>query len=214
MAVYDLEEQERLDELKDWWQKYGKFIYAALAALILAFAGLTGWRYYEKTQNEQAAVLFKSVEKVAAEKDAKKLSDAVGALVEKFPGTFYATEAALLAAKSSFEAKDFAAARTHLQWVADQGKRQFRPLAQIRLATVLLEEQKFDEALKVIQGVNDEGYLTLAADVKGDILMAQNKKDEARIAYQLALDKADARSPIKQFTQFKLDALGAPAEAK
>ena len=214
MAVYDLEEQERLDELKDWWQKYGKFIYAALAALILAFAGLTGWRSYEKSQNEQAAVLFKSVEKVAAEKDAKKLSDAAGALVEKFPGTFYATEAALLAAKSSFEAKDYATARKHLQWVADQGKTQFRPLAQIRLAVVLLEEQKLDEALKVIQGVNDEAYLTLSADVKGDILMAQNKKDEARIAYQLALDKADARSPIKQFTQFKLDALGAPAEAK
>ncbi len=214
MAVYDLEEQERLDELKDWWQKNGKFIYAALAALLLVLGGTYGWRAYQKSQNEQAAALFKSVQKVAAEKDAKKFSDAASALMEKFPGTFYATEAALLAAKSSFEAKDFAAARTHLQWVVDQGKTQFRPLAQIRLATVLLEEQKFDEALKVIQGVNDEGYITLAADLKGDILLAQGKKDEARIAYQLALDKADARSPIKQFTQFKLDALGAPAEAK
>ena len=214
MAVYDLEEQERLDELKDWWQKNGKFIYAALAALLVVLGGAYGWREYQRTQSEQAAVLFKSVQKVAAEKDAKKLSDAASALVEKFPGTFYATEAALLAAKSSFEAKDFAAARTHLQWVADQGKAQFRPLAQIRLATVLLEEQKFDEALKVIQSVNDEGYITLSADLKGDILMAQGKKDEARIAYQLALDKADVRSPLKQFTQFKLDALGAPAEAK
>ena len=214
MAVYDLEEQERLDALKDWWAQYRNAVYAAIGAIILAVAGFNAWRYYEKNQNEQAAALFKSVQKVAGENDAKKLSDAASALIERFPGTFHATEAALLAAKISFEARDFAAARSHLQWAADKGKAQFRPVAQLRLATVLLEEKKYDDALKVIQGVTDDGYLPLTADLKGDVLMAQGKKDEARVAYQLALDKADARSPIRQFTQLKLDALGTPGEAK
>jgi len=214
MAVYDLEEQERLDALKDWWVQYRNAVYAAIGALILTVAGVNAWRYYERSQNEQAAALFKSVQKVAGENDAKKLSDAASALIERFPGTFYATEAALLAAKMSFEARDFVAALSHLQWAADKGKPQFRPLAQLRLATVLLEEKKYDDALKVIQGVTEEGYLPLAADLKGDVLMAQGKKEEARVAYQLALDKADARSPIRQFTQLKLDALGTPGEAK
>ena len=214
MAVYDLEEQERLDELKDWWAKNGKFVYAAVAALLLVFAGINGWRYLEKTQNENAATMFRSVQTVAVTNNAKSLSDAANLLVEKFPGTFYATEAALLAAKSSFENKDFASARAHLQWVADKGKPQFRPIAQLRLATVLLEEKKFDEALKVIQGVNEEAYVPLAADLKGDVLLAQGKRDEARTAYQLALDKAEPRSPIRQLTQFKLDALGASGDTK
>jgi predicted negative regulator of RcsB-dependent stress response len=214
MAVYDLEEQERLDALKDWWAQYRNAVYAAIGAIILAVAGVNAWRYYEKNQNEQAAALFKSVQKVAGENDAKKLSDAASALIERFPSTFYATEAALLAAKISFEARDFAAARSQLQWAADKGKAQFRPVAQLRLATVLLEEKKYDDALKVIQGVTDDGYLPLAADLKGDVLMAQGKKDEARVAYQLALDKADARSPIRQITQLKLDALGTPGEVK
>jgi hypothetical protein len=30
----------------------------------------------------------------------------------------------------------------------------------------------------------------------------------------LALDKDDARSPLRQFTQLKLDALGTPGEIK
>ena len=214
MAVYDLEEQERLDALKDWWAQYRNAVYAGIGAVILAFAGVNAWRYYERNQNEQAAALFRSVQKVAGENDAKKLSDAASALIERFPSTFYATEAALLAAKISFEARDFAAARSHLQWAADKGKAQFRPVAQLRLATVLLEEKKYDDALKVVQGVTDEGYLPLAADLKGDILMAQGKKDEARVAYQLALDKADARSPLRQFTQLKFDALGTPGEVK
>jgi predicted negative regulator of RcsB-dependent stress response len=214
MAVYDLEEQERLDALKDWWAQYRNAVYAAIGALILAVAGVNAWRYYEKDQNEQAAALFRSVQKVAGENDAKKLSDAAGALIERFPGTFYATEAALLAAKISFEARDFEAARKHLQWAADKGKAQFRPVARLRLATVFLEEKKHEDAFRVIQGVTEDGYLSLAADLKGDVLMAQGKKDEARIAYQLALDKADARSPIRQLTQLKLDALGAPGEAK
>lgn len=214
MAVYDLEEQERLDALKDWWAQYRNAVYAGIGAIILAFAGVNAWRYYERNQNEQAAALFRSVQKVAGENDAKKLSDAASALIERFPGTFHATEAALLAAKISFEVRDFAAARSHLQWAADKGKVQFRPVAQLRLATVLLEEKKYDDALKIIQGVTDDGYLPLAADLKGDVLMAQGKRDEARVAYQLALDKDDARSPLRQFTQLKLDALGTAGEAK
>jgi predicted negative regulator of RcsB-dependent stress response len=208
MAVYDLEEQERLDALKDWWAQYGKMVYAFVTAVAVSFAAYHGWHYYQKTQNEQAETLFQSLQKVAAANDAKKLSGAAQLLIDKFPGSFYATDAALQAAKAAFAAKDYAGARTHLQWAADKGKAGFRSIAQLRLAAVLLEEKKYDEALKVVESVNEEGYISLSADLKGDILLSQGKKDAARTAYQLALDKSDTRSPIKQITQFKLDALG------
>jgi predicted negative regulator of RcsB-dependent stress response len=208
MAVYDLEEQERLDALKDWWDKNGKFVYLAIAAFVGAVAATQGWRYYKATQTEQAETLFKNIQKISDDKDGKKQSEAAALLVEKFPGTFYATEASLLAAKASFDAKDYAAARRHLQWVAEKGNAQFRPLARLRLAAVMLEEKQYDAALKAIEEVREESYVSLAADLKGDVLMAQNKKEEARVAYQLALDKSEARSPLRQFTQFKLDALG------
>ena len=46
------------------------------------------------------------------------------------------------------------------------------------------------------------------ADLKGDVLNAQGKADEARAAYQLALTKTDAQSKYRILIQMKLDALG------
>jgi len=55
-------------------------------------------------------------------------------------------------------------------------------------------------------------FAGVVADRKGDILVAQNKLEEARAAYQTAIEKTDARSTGRQLIQIKLDAIGgAPA---
>ena len=46
------------------------------------------------------------------------------------------------------------------------------------------------------------------ADLRGDVLVAQGKVAEARAAYQFALDKTDASSPLRGLAEIKLDALG------
>lgn len=212
MSTYDLEEQERLAELKDWWDKWSFWIYVTIGALIIGTTGVYGWREYQKNQNDQAEILFKSVKKTAEEsaagKDSKKLSEAASTLADKFPTTFQATDAQLMAAKAAFTANDFAAAKTHLQWVIDKGRDTHRNIARLRLATVLLETKNYDEALKLLDTVRDEAYMSAAADLKGDIFAVQGRRDEARAAYQLAVDKADARNALKPVSQAKLDAYG------
>jgi predicted negative regulator of RcsB-dependent stress response len=208
MAVYDLEEQERIDALKDWWDKNRTTVITVFAVVVLATAAYYGWKYYANQQNVQAEALHKEFVKVVAERDAKKISDAAGALIAKFPSSFFATDAAFSAAKASFDAKDFEGARKNLQWVVDKGKSELRAIARIRLATVLLEEKKYDEALKVVDAVTEEAYVALASDLKGDILTGKGSKEEARLAYQLALDKADSRSALRQSVQVKIDAVG------
>ena len=212
MAAYDLEEQERIDALKDWWAKWGVWIYSAVGAFLIGVLAVQGWRYYQRSQGEQAEVLFKSVEKTAQEsaalKDYKKLSDAASAIADKFPSAFYASEAQLMAAKAAFDAGDFATAKTHLQWVADKGPAAHSNVARVRLASVLLEEKKFEESLKILDQIKDEGFASMAADVRGDVLVSQNKREEARAAYQIAVEKAGDRSPMKALSQAKLDAVG------
>lgn len=212
MAAYDLEEQERIDALKDWWAKWGVWIYAAIGAFLVGVLAVQGWRYYQRSQGEQAEVLFKSVEKTAQEgaaaKDSKKISEAASAIAEKFPRAFYASEAQLMAAKASFDTKDLAAAKKHLQWVVDKGPAVHSNVAKVRLASVLLEEKKFDEALKLLDQVKDDGFASMAADLRGDVLASQGRRDEARAAYQIAVEKAGDRSPMKALSQAKLDAVG------
>jgi predicted negative regulator of RcsB-dependent stress response len=222
MSVYDAEEQQRIDALKDWWAQWGNLVYAITMVFLLGIAGSQGWKYYQKTQVVEAETLFVSVQKVAQEsaatKDWKKLSSAATALADKYPSTFYATDAQLMAAKAAFDANALAEAKTHLQWVVDKGQTTHQTIARIRLATVLLDEKKYDDALKNLGAIKGDAFSSLAADVKGDILVAQGRTDEARAAYQMAVDKADSRSPLKPISQAKLDAVGGttekPADAK
>jgi predicted negative regulator of RcsB-dependent stress response len=117
--------------------------------------------------------------------------------------------AALSAARASFESGDLGAAKTQLQWVIDNAKEdEMRDVARLRLAGVLLDEKKYDDALALVNAGHGAAFSGLYADLKGDILLAQGKRGEARGAYQQALDKSDARSPYRPMIQAKLDALG------
>lgn len=212
--AYDLEEQEQLASLKAWWNQYGNLVTWILTIALAAYATWSGWNYYQRTQAVQASQLYEELQKAVAARDNAKVQRAAGDMTEKFSRTVYAQMAALAAAKSAFEANDLKTAKAQLQWVADKGSEEYKAIARIRLAGVLLDEKAYDEALKVLSGNFPEQFAGDVADRKGDVLVAQNKLDEARTAYQLALEKTDQKSPGRQLIQIKLDAIGgAPAKA-
>jgi predicted negative regulator of RcsB-dependent stress response len=203
---YDFEEQERIAEIRHWWEDNGKYVYAGVAALVVAVAGWRGWQYYSHVQAEDAAALVADLPK--AKGDAKKVGDIAQLAIDKYPRSFYASEAALLSAQASFEAGDLATARARLEWVLKNGRDEHRSLARLRLAAVLLDMKQHAEALELLEANKDEAYAALVADLRGDILFAQGRTDEARAAYKLALEKSDARSPMRSITELKLGALG------
>lgn len=218
---YDFEEQERIAELKAWWEDNRWYVFAAIAAAIMAFAGYRGWVWWSARQADDAAAMFKPVAE-AAKKDAdpaksqapdaaasaKKIDAAAQPLIAKHPGSFYASQAALIAAKAAFDAGNLAEARKQLEWVVAKGVDEHRGVARMRLASVLSEERKYDEALKVLDGSKDEAFVALAADLRGDVMLAQGRLDEARAAYKLAIEKASPRNPVKNIAETKLNALG------
>lgn len=208
MAVYDLEEQERIDALKDWWETNRAVILGVTAVVVLAVAGYFGWQQYRVQQLVKAESLHKEFVKATDTREPAKIVEAARRMTTEVPGSFHATSAAFAAGKAAFDAKDFAAARQNLEWVIQNGQKDLRPLAGVRLAQVLLEDKKYDDALKVLDGVKADGFAALAADIRGDVLMAKGSKEEARLAWQQAVDKAGDRSPVKQLAQIKLDSVG------
>jgi predicted negative regulator of RcsB-dependent stress response len=209
--AYDHEEQEQLAELKAWWARYGNAILTVLTAVLLGVAAFNGWRWYQRVHASEAAASYDVLLKAAADKDMKRVDDASGEILEKYPGTGYAPLAALLAARVHYDAGDLKNAQAKLQWVVDHAKDgEFRDMARLRLANVLVDQKGYDDAQKVLDSVSTGQLGALAADLKGDIYMLQGKRADARGAYKTALDRADAKDPnFKDRVQRKLDGLGA-----
>jgi predicted negative regulator of RcsB-dependent stress response len=203
---YDFEEQERIAAIQHWWEDNSRFVYGAVAAFILAVAGYKGWVYWSDLQTAEAAAMSAEIGKAGG--DPKKTIERAQAVIDRHPGTFFASEAALVAAKVAFETGDLKVAQAQLEWVLDKGREEHKGVARVRLAAVLMDQKKYDEALKVLDGNKEEAFLGPVADLKGDIFFAQGRIDEARASYKLALEKSDPRSPLRSLTELKLGALG------
>ena len=212
MAHYDLEEQEQIDSLKTWWKMYGNLVTGVVMAASLAVVGWQGWNWYQGGQAVKATAIYAVLEQAVATGDAQKTKAAAGELAEKFSGTSYAALGAMLAAKQSFESGDLKTAKTQLAWVAENGKDEIRDLARLRLAAVQLDEQAYDEALKQLAGAHAAAFDARFGELQGDVLSAQGKKNEARAAYQAALEKVTSKGGAgRELLQQKLDNLGEAA---
>lgn len=212
MATYDLEEQEKIDGLKSWWETYGTLLIVVVAIFIASIGGVKAWNYYQQQQIGQAAELYSSLLQVEASGDSKKISDAAHLLMEGFPSSGYASRAALISARASFDSGDVQNAKSRLQWTLDNTKEdELKDLVRLRLAGILLDERKYDDALRLLDTKHGESFDGLYADLKGDVLNAAGKIAEARIAYQTALDKMGKKGTYYNIVQMKFDAL---AEAK
>jgi predicted negative regulator of RcsB-dependent stress response len=141
--------------------------------------------------------------------DAKRVRDIAAQIIDKHGSTQYAGLAALAAAKAGVTTGETEDAKKNLQWAVDHAKDEdMRDVARLRLAGVLLDEKKYDEALKILAVKTGEPYAMLYSDLRGDVLAAAGKPAEARAAYQLALEKSEPNSSYRRLIEIKLDALG------
>ena len=209
MAVYDLEEQESIDDLKAWWARWGTLVTWIAVAVAAVVVGVQGWRWWKASRAEAAGALYAAVGAASRGEDATRARDAMATLMDKYAGTGYASRAALLRAGQLWQDGDKAGARAQLTWIVDHADDDdLKQIARFRLAEVLLDEKKVDEALKVLDAKHADAYAGLYADLRGDALAAAGRRDEARAAYQAAIAKIDAKTAYRQFVQVKLDSMG------
>ena len=205
----DLEEQEQLDALKQFWKQYGTLIITLAFLGLAAFAGVRGWNYYQRGQSEQASALFGKLEEALRKNDVAQIGSLGAEIIDKYGSTAYGPMAALLLARRNYESGDAPAAATRLQWAIDKaGDDETVALARLRLAGIRLDEKKYDEALALLDAKHAPAFAPLYADLRGDVLAAQGKAAEARAAYKIALEKSPPNSNYRSVVQIKLDALG------
>jgi predicted negative regulator of RcsB-dependent stress response len=214
MATHlDLEEQEQLDQLKAFWKQYGNLITWLLIAALGSYAAWNGWNWWQRDQAIKAGAMYDELERAAQVGDADKAGRVFADMKERFPRTAFTEQGGLLAARAQFEKGQIDKARGTLAWVSENAREaEYQTIARLRLAGVLLDEKKYDEALKQLDEAKAKEFEALVADRRGDILLAQGKKDEAKAAYTSAWKAMDPGLQYRRLIDAKLTALGAAPE--
>ena len=150
MATHlDLEEQEQLDQLKSFWKQYGSLITWVLIAVLGAYAAWNGWNWWQRDQAVKAGAMYDELDRAAQAGDADRAGRIFGDMKERFPRTAFTAQGGLLAARTQFEKGQIVNALATLAWVEESaGETEVQSIARLRLAGVLLDEKKYDEALK------------------------------------------------------------------
>ena len=209
----DLEEQEQLDQLKAFWKRYGNLITWVLIVALGSYAAWNGWNLWQRDQGAKAGSLYDELDRSVQAGDADRSTRIFADMKDRYPRATFTHQAGLLAARVAADKGQGDAAKASLAWVVEHaGQEELRAIARLRLAGLLLDEKKYDEALKQVESVGAGEFAALAADRRGDILLAQGKTDEARSAYQTALQAMDAKVDYRRVIEAKLTVLaGAPA---
>ena len=211
----DLQEQEQLDAIKSFWKTYGNLITWALVAALAVYAGLNGWKWYQRDQSAKAAAMFGELDQAVQAGDAQRSGQIFSDLKERYPRTVYAEQGGLLAARVQFDRGQTDAAKASLTWVAEHaGEDEYKTVAHLRLAGLLLQAKDYDAALKQLDAAKAPTFQALVADRRGDVLLAQGKPAEAVAAYQAAWKAMDDKVEYRRLIDAKLTALGASTEAK
>jgi len=168
-----------------------------------------GWQYLQLNKAAQASALYDEVERSAQGGDTARLERALADMKAKFAGTAYAQQAGLLAARTLYDKGNAEASRAALAWVAENAVDPgYKAVAKLRLAGELLDAKSYDEALKQLSGDVPKEFEALVADRKGDIYLAQGKREEAKAEYQKAWSAFDARTDYRRLVEVKLNAVG------
>lgn len=204
--AHHLDEQEKIEQLKSFWNRYGKWIILGLSALIIGYIGHIGYKNYRENYAHKAADLYLVLENASS--DPKKMQSVTEKLMNDYADTAYASRAALIMAKVDFLYQRMDEAQKKLNWVIENSNESaLKTIAQIRLATLLMDKEQYEAALLAIAKPYDEAFMSQCLEIKGDIFRSMGNLKSAKISYQAALKMLHSSAPNYFLLEIKLSDL-------
>lgn len=205
MAIDELlDEHEQGERVRDWLRRNAAGL---VGGLLLGLALIGGWKWWQAhalEQRVQAGESYRSVQRAIEAGDL----DTAAAQAGRLDGGAYATLAMLELAKAQVDAGDRDAAIASLRRIADPDP-VLAGIVEQRLARLLIDAGKHQEALQLLAGADDAASL----EAVGDAQLALGNREQARKAYTDAMTRMDVAAPQRRLIEIKLtDAGAAPAK--
>jgi len=201
-----LTEQEQIQQLKTWVKQYGPTVLLGIAAaLVITFC----WRYWQAHElafSQRASIAYDSLLNLRT--DNKNSDTVLGAksIVKDYAKTPYADMATLMLARDAVLKKEYPAAISTLNNLINHSDSPpIREIARIRIARILIDENKIKDALAVLNKIDDPSFIGLINEVRGDAFLAINNQEAAKKAYQLALKQIPNAETLRPILEMKLN---------
>ena len=149
--VDDLQsEKEQLEEMRAWWSEYGKVI---IAGVVIAIAGLIGYNQYQSAQlatQMEASERFETLVGHIVNGDMDGAEFVADDLVANYADTAYAAQSKLALARLYMDQnRDQDAAETLQQLLAMSADENLQNIGRLRLASILLYQDKAQDVIRI-----------------------------------------------------------------
>jgi predicted negative regulator of RcsB-dependent stress response len=214
MAEEYLTDDEQVEAVKRAFTEYAPWI---LGGVVLGVGGWYGYQRYESHKNEvafQAADQFSKMTAALQMNDADKSLQIADALIKSHPDSPYADQAQLTIARIDVETGKSADAVAPLTQVMTRSKdAELQQIARLRLARVLIDQGKPDEAIKTLAAGTPGSFAGRYHEVHGDALYAKKDVPGAIAEYTAALAASEGGADAA-LLQLKLADLASNEKAK
>ena len=189
MSEYETEEQQ-VEALKKWWKENRSSL---IVGLFVGVSALFGWRYYGEQQNvhtlQASDIYIQVMQSATLNKVTDKTIDLSNTLINNYSDTPYASLAALVLAKLEYEKDNVEGAVAQLELALKHASDDtIKQIANLRLASVFIEQKKFDEAATLLSLSHNSVYDAQYEELNGDLYTAKGDTEQARAAYDKAIN--------------------------
>lgn len=213
MSVY-MTEEEQLENIKKWWRRYGNIITIIFSLILLCIAGYRYMNWHQDKLTQQASMTYESMMVAFSHQNIKGVRSYANELIKDYANTVYADVAHMTLAKVYVSKNKLDQAKTELQTVAEKSKMtSLKQIAKIRIARLLAAEKSYTNALKELSSVDDEAYLPVINELKGDIYGATGQYEQAITAYKLAINEVKNNGMGNLFLEMKTNELALKSQS-
>jgi predicted negative regulator of RcsB-dependent stress response len=205
-----LTDDEQFEAVKHWFKEYAPWLTGGVLVGASLFFGYRYYQSYTAGQDLKAAAEFSSMTAALQTNDHAKSRRIAEGLIKDYAKSPYADQAQLTLARLDVDENQLDKAIAPLTLVMNDSKdSELRQIARLRLARVLTDQGKSDEAIKLLEGPIPQAYAAPYHEVRGDAYLAKKDIAHAVTEYQQALGAADVGGINASLLELKLQDLGA-----
>jgi predicted negative regulator of RcsB-dependent stress response len=207
-----ISDDEQVEALKKWWKENGTAVVVGVVLGLTLVVGFWKWRDFRENLAFEASDKYVQFTEALAEKNSEQMNEHYQTLISEYSGTTYAVLAAMQMSRQAVEKNDLEKASSELNWALKHVNQDaMTHLVRVRLARVLLAQNKPDEVLTLLAGLKPSAFDAEYAEIRGDVYRQKGNVTEARKEYEMALSSTLYSGKRRDYVKMKMSDLGAVA---